>query len=85
MSGRDGERPVETLRLRARRELVAGAAAPSRPPFASVLDLRVGARVRLTAGPYEGDVGRVVEKNKWGDFRLRFERRANAVPTASRC
>merc|ERR1719359_2069047 len=36
-------------------------------------DLRVGKRVRLTGGPYAGDVGRVVEKSAAGDYRLRFE------------
>merc|ERR1719487_1680492 len=37
------------------------------------MDLRVGRRVRLTGGPYAGDVGRVVEKSAAGDYRLRFE------------
>jgi len=36
-------------------------------------DLRVGRRVRLTGGPYEGDVGRVMQKDPDGSFRIRFE------------
>jgi len=35
-------------------------------------DLRVGARVRLTSGPYEGDEGEVVAKNEDGHYRLKF-------------
>lgn len=35
-------------------------------------DLRQGARVKLTGGPYEGDVGEVVAKSETGDYRLRF-------------
>jgi NAD-dependent SIR2 family protein deacetylase len=36
-------------------------------------DLRVGRRVRLTGGPYAGDVGRVMEKSADGSYRIRFE------------
>ena len=32
----------------------------------------MGKLVRLTGGPYEGDIGRVVEKNQSGDYRIRF-------------
>ena len=39
---------------------------------ASTWDLRVGAWVRLTGGPYEGDVGQVVAKNRAGHYRIRF-------------
>lgn len=39
----------------------------------SLWDLRVGAKVRLTGGPYEGDVGRVVEKNGDGHYRVQFK------------
>lgn len=35
-------------------------------------DLRPGARIRLTGGVYEGDIGEVVEKNARGDYRVRF-------------
>eukprot|EP01063_Lacrimia_lanifica_P022112 TRINITY_DN29805_c0_g1_i1.p1 TRINITY_DN29805_c0_g1~~TRINITY_DN29805_c0_g1_i1.p1 ORF type:complete len:397 (+),score=109.93 TRINITY_DN29805_c0_g1_i1:51-1241(+) len=38
-----------------------------------MLDLRPGARLRVTAGPYEGDVGFVVLKNEYGHYRIRFE------------
>lgn len=37
-----------------------------------VWDLRVGQRLRLTGGPYEGDVGTVMEKNAEGHYRIRF-------------
>jgi len=37
----------------------------------STLDLRKGQRLRLTQGPYAGDVGTVVEKRN-GSYRLRF-------------
>merc|ERR1712070_1093191 len=36
-----------------------------------VWDLRVGQRLRLTGGPYEGDVGTVMEKAH-GHYRIRF-------------
>ena len=36
-------------------------------------DLRVGRRVRLTGGPYEGDEGTVVERSAAGHYRIRFE------------
>jgi len=36
------------------------------------LDLRKGARVRLTCGPYAGDVGEVVGKNRDGHYKIRF-------------
>mmetsp|Transcript_6014 Transcript_6014/g.7795 ORF Transcript_6014/g.7795 Transcript_6014/m.7795 type:complete len:426 (-) Transcript_6014:63-1340(-) len=35
-------------------------------------DLRIGKRVRLTGGPYEGDIGTIVEKNNDGHYRIRF-------------
>lgn len=35
-------------------------------------DLRVGARVRLTGGPYEGDEGIVVAKSAQGHYKVRF-------------
>jgi len=38
-----------------------------------VWDLRVGRRVRLTGGPYKGDVGTVKEKSADGHYRIRFE------------
>ena len=37
-----------------------------------VWDLRLGGRVRLTGGPYAGDVGTVVAKSGPGHYRLRF-------------
>ena len=36
------------------------------------LDLREGARVRLTCGPYAGDVGEIVGKNRDGHYKIRF-------------
>jgi len=39
------------------------------------LDLRVGARVKLTSGPYEGDEGVVTGKNVDGHYRIRFMHR----------
>merc|ERR1719262_434788 len=35
-------------------------------------DLREGKRVKLTGGPYEGDVGTIMAKNQNGDYRIRF-------------
>jgi hypothetical protein len=35
-------------------------------------DLREGKRVRLTGGPYAGDVGTLMGKNENGDYRIRF-------------
>lgn len=48
--------------------------AESGEPSASgtLWDLRLGKRVRLTGGPYEGDVGTVVEKSAEGHYRIRF-------------
>eukprot|EP00947_MAST-08B_sp_MAST-8B-sp1_P003039 g3039.t1 len=37
-----------------------------------VWDLRAGRRVRLTGGPYEGDVGEITGKNEDGHYRLVF-------------
>ena len=39
-------------------------------------DLRIGARVRLTGGPYAGDIGVVVSKNNTSGYRIRF---ANSI------
>lgn len=38
----------------------------------TIWDLRLGKRIRLTGGPYEGDVGTVVEKSAEGHYRIRF-------------
>lgn len=40
---------------------------------AMIWDLRVGRRVRLTGGPYAGDVGRIIAKNEAGHYRIRVE------------
>jgi NAD-dependent SIR2 family protein deacetylase len=40
------------------------------------LDLRDGAKVVITCGPYAGSVGEVIGKTKLGDYRIRFQ-----VPT----
>jgi len=40
-------------------------------------DLRTGARILLLGGPYDGDVGTVVEKNNDGHYRIRFEDSVN--------
>jgi NAD-dependent SIR2 family protein deacetylase len=42
-------------------------------------DLRIGSAVRLTGGPYAGDVGTVVERNGAGDVRARFENSIHPV------
>lgn len=42
-----------------------------------VWDLREGKHVRLTGGPYAGDIGRVVDKSIEGHYRLRFEHSIN--------
>jgi len=39
----------------------------------SIIDLRYGAKVKLTCGMYEGDEGEVIGKNKEGHFRIRFK------------
>merc|ERR1711977_318604 len=45
---------------------------------------REGKRVRLTGGPYEGDVGTIVGKNHNGDYRIRFVDSINPVFNAKR-
>lgn len=35
-------------------------------------DLRIGARVRLTGGPYEGDEGVIIAKSAEGHYKVRF-------------
>lgn len=42
-----------------------------------VLDLREGARVRLTAGPYAGDEGEVIGNNLEGHYRIVFNHKLN--------
>merc|ERR1712093_156619 len=44
-----------------------------------VWDLRPDRRVRLTGGPYAGDVGRIVGKNDAGHYRIRFENSVNST------
>jgi len=39
----------------------------------TIWDLREGKRLKLTGGPYAGDIGRVVGKNEAGHYRIRFE------------
>lgn len=47
---------------------------PSSNPAAIVeWDLRIGRYLRLTGGPYNGDIGRVIEKSASGHFKLRFD------------
>jgi hypothetical protein len=43
----------------------------------SILDLREGARVRLTAGPYAGDEGEVIGNNLEGHYRIVFNHKLN--------
>ena len=38
----------------------------------TLLDLREDSRVRLTGGPYEGDEGLVLGKNREGHLRIQF-------------
>jgi len=40
-----------------------------------ILDLREGAKVKLTCGPYAGDIGEVTGKNRDGHYRIRFRHR----------
>lgn len=42
-------------------------------------DLRVGQRLRLTGGPYGGDVGTIVEKSLEGHYRIRVEDSINPI------
>jgi NAD-dependent SIR2 family protein deacetylase len=42
-------------------------------------DLRLGSRLRLTGGPYEGDEGCLVEKSPQGHYRLRFTQSVHPV------
>jgi|MDSY01.1.fsa_nt_gb NAD-dependent SIR2 family protein deacetylase len=37
-----------------------------------ILDLREGASVKLTCGPYKGDIGEVTGKNRDGHYKIRF-------------
>lgn len=46
------------------------------PDGVSTLDLRVGARLKVTSGPYEGDVGTVMSRDRDGHYTLRM---ANSV------
>lgn len=46
-------------------------------PEKMVWDLRLGKRVRLTGGPYAGDVGTIMEKSQSGHYRIRFEDSVN--------
>lgn len=46
---------------------------PDEPERWTTWDLRVGRRVKLTGGPYAGDVGTVMEKRADGSYRIRFE------------
>jgi hypothetical protein len=38
----------------------------------TVWDLRVGKKVRLTGGPYEGDIGVITEKSVDGHYKIKF-------------
>uniref|UniRef100_A0A6T8BGH0 Deacetylase sirtuin-type domain-containing protein n=2 Tax=Prymnesium polylepis TaxID=72548 RepID=A0A6T8BGH0_9EUKA len=44
----------------------------SNPERMEIWDLRLGQRLRLTGGPYEGDVGTVMEKSVDGHYRIRL-------------
>jgi len=45
---------------------------PTSPTDRMVWNLSEGKRVRLTGGPYEGDVGTIMGKSAHGDYRIRF-------------
>ena len=45
---------------------------PSSSSSFTLLDLRVGSQVRLTGGPYEGDCGEILGRNREGHFRIQF-------------
>jgi len=47
-------------------------------------DLREGKCVKLTGGPYEGDVGTIMAKNQNGDYRIRFVDSINPMFNAKR-
>jgi hypothetical protein len=38
----------------------------------SLLDMREGSKMRLTGGPYQGDEGLILGKNREGHFRIQF-------------
>jgi NAD-dependent SIR2 family protein deacetylase len=50
----------------------------------TVWDLREGKQVKLTGGPYEGDIGTIMGKNVHGDYRIRFVDSINPVFNAKR-
>jgi hypothetical protein len=47
----------------------------------SLLDLQAGARIRLVSGPYAGDEGEVLGRNREGHYRLQFMHRVGAAGT----
>jgi NAD-dependent SIR2 family protein deacetylase len=42
-------------------------------------DLSIGSTVKLTGGPYAGDVGTIVERSEEGHIRIRFENSINST------
>jgi len=50
----------------------------------TVWDLRVGRKVKLTGGPYAGDIGEIMEKSQSGHYRIRFENSINPTFKAKR-
>lgn len=50
----------------------------------TVWDLREGKRLRLTGGPYSGDIGTVIGKNDAGHYRIRFVDSINPIFKAKR-
>eukprot|EP00325_Prymnesiales_sp_UTEX-LB-985_P024831 CAMPEP_0174718066 /NCGR_PEP_ID=MMETSP1094-20130205/27960_1 /TAXON_ID=156173 /ORGANISM="Chrysochromulina brevifilum, Strain UTEX LB 985" /LENGTH=384 /DNA_ID=CAMNT_0015918095 /DNA_START=43 /DNA_END=1197 /DNA_ORIENTATION=- len=50
-----------------------GEPVPDEPTRWATWDLRIGSRVKLTGGTYEGDVGTVMNKRTDGAYRIRFE------------
>lgn len=47
----------------------------------TLLDLREGSVVRLVSGPYEGDTGEVLGKNREGHYRIQFSHVVKASKT----
>merc|ERR1712224_568153 len=45
----------------------------------SRLDLRVGRCLRIRGGPYDGDVGTIMEKSREGHYRIRVEDSVNPI------
>jgi hypothetical protein len=52
---------------------------PSKNGETTVWDLRIGRYVKLTGGPYAGDLGQIIAKNEEGHYCLLFENSVNTT------